>query len=160
SPRWDRATATSAWRPRLPWSRATRATRRPWGRGSPQLDGLARDGDALGAHLVRIVAARIADHRRLVARRQHRGRQAAILHPRRRRERHHPALARHLEADVAVRMLVARFLDDAVERHLLARVIAAPPVMRERRQGAERDDDESDPGETDVSHRRFLMARR
>src|SRR6188472_2248892 len=99
---------------------------------SAKLDGLAADRDALGAHLLGLVAIRIADDGRRRADLQRLARQSAVVHPRRRRQHRDPRLRRRPELHVTVRMLVAGLLDRAGERQRLARVVFAPAVMRER----------------------------
>jgi len=58
-----------------------------------------------------------------------------------------PGLARHLEADVTVGMLIPRLLDGAGERELLGRVVAAPPVVSHDGRGPERRQDETSCGD-------------
>src|SRR5215510_3900244 len=117
-------------------------------RALPQLDRLALDGDPLGAHLLGLVAVRVADDRGRVARGQRFLGQAAVLHAGRRGKHDEPGLARRLEAHVAVRMLVAGLDDLAGERERLVRVVLAPAMVR----GDWRSDRESGERGEDVLH--------
>src|SRR5262249_17782728 len=104
---------------------------------STQLDGLRTDSDPLGPHLDGVRAIRIADDGGFGADAQLLGRQAAPLHPRWRRQHDGPRLARSLEPEMPVRMLVPGFANDAGQRQFLAVVVAAPAVMGVARRGRE-----------------------
>jgi hypothetical protein len=56
-------------------------------------------------------------------------RQSPVLHPGRRGEHDQPGLARSLEPNKPVRMLVPRFLDRSLESQRLVALVTAPSVM-------------------------------
>src|SRR4029453_12332749 len=124
-----------------PRPEASSAPNAPEGAGviavsSSQLYRLAVDQDALGAHLLGLVAVRVALDRRGRAGLQPLLRQPAILHARWRRGRPGPGLAWRgsfslgVEADMAMRVLVAGLDDLAGELEHFAGVVFAPAVMR------------------------------
>src|SRR6266850_2104153 len=100
---------------------------------SSQLGGLVLDRDALGAHLFRLGAVRVALDRRRRAGLEHLLLEPAALHARGRRKNHVPGLARRFETHMAVRMLIAGLDDLAGEFQRIRAVVLAPAVVRRRR---------------------------
>src|SRR6266542_4270370 len=134
-PPQDRATPTGASLPRARRSRARPATPVRQSDGLAELRGLVADRDALGPELLRVRAVWIAHHGGGRPRLEHVAGQTSVLHARRRRQDDSPYLAARVQLDVSMGVLVAGLQDGAGERHLLAGVVAAPPVMAERRAG-------------------------